>query len=187
MALGSLGLLGLALPGAAWAQTGVISTVAGVTLNASQNQKITVTVTWGGVQNIPALTDGAINAFPTPVRITTTWSLDILTIGNHALVGYFTNPTQALTNGTNGIPASLVEGRMVTGLPTTFTPFTQAGHPGAGTAGGSLDLWRVFTFIIFNLTGTRTDDLELRLNLTGQPALAAGTYAGTLFLRAVVY
>lgn len=169
------------------AQAGVISTVSGVTLNATQSNRITVTVTSGAVQTIPSIVDGAINPFPAPVRITTSWSLDLLTIGNLRLVGYFTTPTQAMSNGATNIPSSQIEGRMLTGLPTTFTPFTGAAVGAVGSAGGSLELWRVLVFLFFNQNGSRTDDLELRLNRTGQPALPSGTYAGTLLLRAIVF
>ena len=74
---------------------------------------------------------------------------------------------------------------MTTGLPTTFTPFTQSALAGAGSAGGSLELFRD------NISGpnkgslTRNDNLELQLNLVGFPDLPVGTYAGTLNIRAV--
>jgi hypothetical protein len=53
-----------------------------------------------------------------------------------------------------------------------------------GTAGGSLQLLAV------NITGgnksdTRTDNLDLQLNLVGFPTLVSGIYAGVLNLRAV--
>ena len=185
--VGTTGALLVLLGGRVHAQAGIVSTAIGTTLNAAKNAALSVTVVSGGVQTIPSLTDGAINTFASPVRITTTWALDLFTVSNIHLIGYFTNPTQALSNGTTGIPASAVQGRMATGLPTTFTSFTQAGGGGVGTAGGSLELFREFVFLVFNRAGTRTDDLELRLDLTAQAPLAAGTYAGTLYLRAVVY
>jgi hypothetical protein len=53
-----------------------------------------------------------------------------------------------------------------------------------GSAGGSLQLFSV------NISGAnknsgRTDNLDLRLDLVGFPALAAGAYTGVLNLRAV--
>ena len=37
-----------------------------------------------------------------------------------------------------------------------------------------------------NYLGTRTDQLNLRLNLVGFPTTSAGTYTGTLNVQAVV-
>jgi hypothetical protein len=73
---------------------------------------------------------------------------------------------------------------MTTGIPTTFTAMTENAVGGVGSAGGTLHLFSV------NITGgnknaTRTDDLDLQLNLVGFPTLAAGAYAGVLNLRAV--
>jgi hypothetical protein len=36
-----------------------------------------------------------------------------------------------------------------------------------------------------NAIGERTDQLQMRIDLTGTPALPAGTYAGTLNLVAI--
>ncbi len=172
---------------AANAQTGVQGNIIATALNATKNTAITVTVLSGAVQNLPSITDGAINTFPTPVRITTTWTLTRGKPGNISLVAYFMDPAQALTNGTRSLPTSTVQGRVATGTPTTFTNFTQSGIGAAGTAGASLQLWTQRYNASFGNDGTRTDDLELRLDLTSQAALAAGTYAGTMYIRAVTY
>ena len=53
-----------------------------------------------------------------------------------------------------------------------------------GTAGGSL---RLFSINIngTNKTATRTDNLNLQIDLTGAPILPPGTYSGTLNIEAV--
>ena len=70
---------------------------------------------------------------------------------------------------------------MTTGLPVAFTAITQNAVGGIGTAGGSLRLFAQ------NITGvnkktSRTDNLNLQINLTGFPTLAPGLYSGTLNL-----
>jgi hypothetical protein len=53
-----------------------------------------------------------------------------------------------------------------------------------GTAGGSLSLFSV-TINGGNKNSSRTDNLDLQLNLVGFPPLAAGAYTGVLNIRAV--
>ena len=156
-----------------------------ITLGGARINLLSVTVTSGSVQSIAAVQDNAINPFPTPIVIQTRWDVNPGQVGSISLVGYFTTPAQAMTGGTVQIPSSRVRGRMTSGLPTTFTPFSQAAVAGAGTAGGSLELFRD------NITGpnkgvlTRTDNLDLQLDLVGFPDLPVGTYTGTLNIRAV--
>lgn len=153
---------------------------------SAQANAITLLVTSGGTQSITGLVDGAVNAFPSPVRVNTQWSMTQI-IGTVDLIGYFTAPAAALTNGTTNIASGLVEGRMTSGRVNAFTPFTQGPVAGQGVAGGTLHLFRQFVLFPFNHIGQRNDDLDLRLNLQGQPALPPGTYQGTLTLRASVY
>ena len=91
---------------------------------------------------------------------------------------------EALVAGTATIPSAWMRGRVATGSPTAFTAFTQGAVNGVGTAGGSLLLFQ-FSILGNNRRGTRTDALELQLDLTGRPTLTPGTYAGTLNIRAV--
>jgi hypothetical protein len=156
-----------------------------ITVGAARINILTVSVTSGAVQSIAAVQDNAVNSFPTPVVIRTQWDVNPGQVGFISLVGYFTTPAQAITGGTVQIPSSRVRGRMTTGLPTTFTPFSQSAVSGAGSAGGSLELFRE------DISGpnkgvlTRTDNLDLQLDLVGFPDLPVGTYAGTLNIRAV--
>lgn len=170
---------GLVVADAAQAQVGTLSNTATVTLTATQASTLTVTANTGAA-SIAAIGANTTSDFAPAVNVTTAWNL---TGGaNVQLVGYFGTPAQALTDGgTNFIASSRVEGRIGA---AAFAPFTGAAVGGAGVAGGSLVL---FTQpIAGNLTNTRSDDINLRLNYTGQPAPAAGTYTGTLNLRAVV-
>jgi hypothetical protein len=140
----------------------------------------------GAVQTIPVLVDNRINNFPLPVNITTQWQLSsLLTLVD--LVGYFSQPSAALSTGTTHIASSRVEGRMTSGRPANFTAFTQQPVFGSGTPGGTLHLYRQIIVGPINGTGQRTDNLDLRLDLRGQPKLSPGIYRGTLTLRAVAY
>lgn len=170
--------------GVASAQSGLLSATATVSLSAVKQAALTVTVNSGATQTLATLTNNAVNSFPTPVSITTSWDLHPST-GALVLVGYFSTPAQALANGTNYIASSLVRGRLGTG--GAFNPFSGAAVAGgsstAGVAGGTLSLFTT------NINGTnkvasRTDDLYLQLNLVGQSPVP-GTYTGTLNLRAI--
>ncbi len=156
-----------------------------ITLATAPINSLTVTVTAGAVQTIAAVADNAVNAFPTPVAVTTRWSVNPGQINSISLVAYFTAPSQALVGGAVQIPSSRVRGRMTTGLPTTFTAFTQAAVAAAGTAGGSLVLFSEDITGPNKGTLTRTDNLDLQLDLVGFPDLPVGTYTGTLNIRAV--
>lgn len=173
------------------ARAQAVSTVRPITLNAVADDRLTVTVVSGGVQSIPNLVPNAINTFPSPVTIRVEWDLpglQWLGLSNMALVAYFNTPAQALVNGASNIPSSRVEARMTTGSPTTFSPINGAPVSGVGTTGGSRTLWtRSCGFLGLQcVSGSRTDQLDLRLNLVGYPTVA-GTYTGLLNLRAVVY
>jgi hypothetical protein len=100
------------------------------------------------------------------------------------LVAYFSLPAQALVGGSTQIPSTRLLGRMTTGIPTTYTAITQNGIGGVGSAGGSLGLFAV-NIGGGNKNASRTDNLDLQLNLVGFPALAAGSYTGVLNIRAV--
>jgi hypothetical protein len=167
--------------GTANAQAGLTSGPAStVTLNATKSTSLTLAVSTPS-SNIAAIADNAINAFDTPVNMSTSWNLNAA--ANVSVVAWFGTPAAALTFGGNNIASSRIEGRVVTGTPTTFTAFTGAAVAAAGSsAGGSLSL---FTQAATAGIGSRSDVLDLQLNLTGQPALPAGVYTGVLNLRAI--
>ena len=160
------------------AQTQVIS------LAAAAPSTLTLAVQSGAVQTIAGVTDNAVNNFPSPVVIQTQWNLNPGQTITLRLVAYVAVPAQALVLGSTQIPSSRLLGRMTTGLPTTFTPISQNGIGGVGVAGGSLQLFAL-TVDGSNKNDTRTDNLDLQLNLVGFPTLPAGAYTGVLNIRAV--
>jgi hypothetical protein len=171
------------------AQAGTTGTLTPVTLNATMNDRLLVTVVSGAVQTIPAMVSNAVNPFPSPVLVRTEWNLPVFFGGTLSLVAYFTTPSLALVNGASAIPASRVEARMTTGSLAAFTPITGNAVGGVGTAGGTRVLWSWNALCglgIFCRDGDRTDRLDLRLNLVGHPTVT-GTYTGVLNLRAVIY
>jgi len=175
-----LGATALLLIGAgnARAQVGLTSNLATVALTATKAATLSVTPA-ASVATLASITDGSnVNDF-TPVSLTTEWNL---TAGSSVrLVGWFSTPAQALANGTDLIPSSRVEGRVGA---TAYAPFTGAAVGGVGVAGGSLQLFSQ-AIGVGSFFGTRTDQLDLRLDLTGATTLA-GNYTGTLNLQAIV-
>ena len=153
---------------------------------AATANTISLRINSGAIQNLPSIVDNAVNAFPSPVSITTQWDVSTL-VGFVDLVGYFATPSAALAAPSATVPSSRVLGRMPSGRATTFTGFTGNAVNGVGTPGASLHLYRQLIIAPFNGIGQRTDDLELQLDLRGLQNLPAGTYAGTLTLRAIAY
>lgn len=115
-----------------------------------------------------------------PVSITTIWS-GLGSSGTIKLYGYFTSSTAALTGNlsTDAIPSSAISGQMTTGLPTSYTAFTQT-NP-LGGAGASLELFSTGTG---SGAGSRTDALSFTIDLSSLPTLPADTYVGTLIIQA---
>jgi hypothetical protein len=178
--LGGLTALAASAALSATASAQVPSGIANVNLNATLLHWVTVRVTGGSSVNF-ALTQNAATNGDVPTVIHTAWDLNPGRIGAVRLYGYFSVPSQALSDGTgNNIPASWVLGQMPTGTPTTYTAFTQT-NP-VGPAAGSLAL---FTTNITgsNKIGSRTDNLNLRIDLTGH-TLPAATYTGVLRIQA---
>lgn len=178
--LGGLAVLAVSAALSSQAPAQVLSGIGNVNLNATLPQSVTVSVTSGSSVNF-ALTENTTTNGDVPTVIQTRWNLNPGQVGAVTLYGYFDVPAQALTDGTgNNIPTSWVEGQMATGTPTSYTAFTQT-NP-VGPAGGSLGL---FTTAItgLNKVSSRTDNLDLRINLTGQ-TLPASTYTGVLRLQA---
>ncbi len=173
------------------AQAGTVSTARVVSLAATKTGKLTMGVISGTAQTLPALMDNTTNNFPSPVVIQTQWDLNPGQTGSVNVIGWFSTPSQALTNGAGtNIPSSRMKGQLTPGAPAptsypaTFTAFTQNAVGGIGTAGGSLRLFQI------NISGsnkiqTRTDNLSLQLDLTGAGVLPPGTYSGTLNIQAV--
>jgi hypothetical protein len=169
---------GFCATSAAEAQT--LSNISNIALNATAAQTLTVSVTSGSTVNF-ALAQGAAAAGDVSPAISTTWNLNPGLTGAVSLFGYFNAPSAALTDGTYDIASTYVEGRMTTGAVATYTAFTQTNA--VGPANGSLLL---FTEAITgaNKISTRSDNLDLQINLTSSPAVPASTYTGTLRIQA---
>jgi hypothetical protein len=155
-----------------------------ISLVATSPSNLSVVLTSGAIQALPAVTDNAVNNFPSPVVIQTTWSINPGQTNTVNLIAYFSVPAQAMMGATTQIPSSRILGRMSTGLPTAFTPITGNGIGAFGTAGGTLQLYSV-AISGSNKSSGRTDNLDLQLNLVGFPTLPAGAYTGVLNLRVV--
>lgn len=154
--------------------------------SAALANSLSVLINSGAVQTLTSLVNNRTNTFPSPVSITTQWQLSTL-LNTVDLVGYFATPSAALTTGGNNLPSSRMKGRVVSGSVPEFRSFSEQPVGGAGTPGGTLHLFRQTIIAVVNGQGSRTDDLELQLDLRGLPKLASGTYRGTLTLRAVAY
>ncbi len=155
------------------------SNVANVVLTATLLESLTVTALPSAVA-FDLAPGGEATGTP-PVAITTLWVLGVTrtTVTLHA---NFSSSTIALTDGLgHNIPSSAVFGQVTTGLPTTFTAFTQTGPFGA--AGANLRLLAQGVGVS-NLTDVRTDNLTLKIDLTSIPSIPAGVYAGTLNIQA---
>src|SRR2546426_7047329 len=105
----------------AGAQGGTVSAAQVISFAATKTSALTVIVTSGAVQSIPSLTDNALNNFPAPVVITTSWDVNPGQTNTVNLMAFFTTPAQALVGPATQIPSSRVLGQMTTGLPVAFT------------------------------------------------------------------
>jgi hypothetical protein len=169
---------GLGATASAHAQT--LSNIANVNLNATAAQTLTVSVTSGSTVNF-TLAQGAAAGGDVSPAIATSWNLNPGLTGAVTLFGYFDTPSSALTDGVYDIASNYVQGRMTTGSVATFTSFTQTNA--VGPANGSLLLFTE------NVTGankikTRSDNLDLQVDLTASPTVPASTYTGTLRIQA---
>jgi hypothetical protein len=152
-----------------------------VTLNASLLESLTISASPATVNF--SLVSGAAATGSAPVAIQTTWLL-LPTRANVKLFAWFATPAAALTDGAttpNNIPSSEVFGQVTSGTPTSFTAFTQSNTLGAAN-GGLLLFTQALSAL--NRAATRSDNLNLKIDLTSQPQLPAGTFTGTLNIQA---
>jgi len=152
-----------------------------VTLNATLAETLTISATPSTVNF--TLVGSGVATGSSAVAITTTWLL-LPTRANLVLDGYFSSAASALADGQatpDKIPTSAVLGKVTTGSPTTFTAFTQTAA--LGPAGAGLTLFTQ-ALTLLNVAGTRTDNLNLEIDLSALPQLPAGSYTGTLTLQA---
>jgi hypothetical protein len=153
-----------------------------VALSATLAESLTVSSTVSSVTF--TMTNGTTVAGSAAVPITTTWVL-LPSRTSVKLYGFFASSTAALTDGystPDNIPSADVLGQVTTGVPTTYTAFSQTAS-GFGAASASLLLVnQTISSGSANFVGNRTDNLALEI---ATPAsLPAGTYTGTLTLQA---
>lgn len=157
------------------------STTSTVTINATLPEVLTVTASPAVVAM--TLVPGQASTTSTPVAINTAWTLKS-TRAAVVVYGWFASPSGALSDGAatpNLIPASAVYGQMASGMPTTYTAFTQSNT--LGSASGGLELFSQ-TLSSANRTGSRSDNMYYKIDLTNLAQLPAGLYTGVLTLQA---
>jgi hypothetical protein len=181
-------LAALALwPAPLGAQIGLASASAAIALSATKVASVSVSLPGGNSASLPGALVTGPNDF-TPFAVTTSWDVDPARTAAVGLVAYFDRPARALVGPQAAIPSAAVYGRVPTGGPKSFAPFTNAavtaGPAMAGMAGGTLVL---FTQAISdaNALGGRSDDLQVRIDLTSAPELPAGSYTGILNLQVI--
>ena len=150
------------------------SNITGVNLNAVLATSLPLSAA-PGLVNFALVPSGVANGSAT-VAVTTTWTLQP-SVGAVTVWAYFSSAPSALSDGAgDNIPSSSVSGSPNGGPFAAFTgisPFA---------AGSSL---QIYTLRILgnNRSGTRVDNLDLRINTTGLN-LPAGTYTGVMHIQA---
>jgi hypothetical protein len=116
------------------------------------------------------------------VGVTTTWT-GLTRLSRLNLYGFFSGAGAALSGGgspTVNIPSFAVLGQVVTGSASQYTPFTQR-NPVSGSSASLLLYCELF---LNGGTGSRTDTLNMEIDLKDLPQLPAGAYNGILYLQA---
>ena len=116
------------------------------------------------------------------VGVTTTWT-GLTRLSRLNLYGFFSGAGAALSGGGSpvvNIPSFAVLGQVLTGSPLQYTPFTQS-NPLSGSGASLLLYCELF---LNGGTGSRTDTLNMEINLKDLPQLPAGAYNGVLYLQA---
>ena len=180
----ALGLQLLAAP--LVAQIGLASGSQSVQLLATRPSSVGIALPGGTAATLAGeLVTGPNNFAPLPV--VTSWNLDPTRSGSVTVLAFFETPARALAAELGAIPSSRVLGRMPTGGPKSFAPFTggplSTGAGIMGAMGGTLILFAQ-PISSRNALGSRTDELQVRIDLSGVPDLPPGTYTGTLNLVA---
>jgi hypothetical protein len=176
-----LAVVGLALvmlfgPGLAEAQaTALNSAPATVTLSLTVSETVTVSATPANI-TFSAPNGGASTASG-PISVVTSWNGTSRT--SISTVAWFNTAGQALA-GPISIAPSSVFASINGGTATACTQATPAPVTGIGLTGQFCPI--VFTQNLPPQVGTHTD--TILLSMSGLPALAAGTYTGTLNIEA---
>jgi hypothetical protein len=116
------------------------------------------------------------------VDVTTTWT-GLTRLCRLNLYAFFSGAGSALSGDgspADKIPSYAVLGQVLTGSPSQYTPFTQS-NPVSGSGASLLLYCELF---LNGGTGSRTDTLNMEIDLKGLPQLPAGAYSGILYLQA---
>jgi hypothetical protein len=132
------------------------------------------------------LTHGGAATGTPDVTITSSWSNLTGVAITYNVYGYFSSSTAALTNTSSAtyvIPSSAVHA-LVGGANSNVTSDTtfSTATPFSGASG--LDLITVGNLLNLLGTGSFSNTLTLKIDLSSQPNLPAGTYTGTLNITA---
>jgi hypothetical protein len=161
------------------------SNIGTVTLNATLNESLTVTLTSGTSINFTLAPNTAGNSGSGTSSLTTSWSLKPGR-SSIAIWAYFTSSTAALNPLTTGnavtIPSSAVK-IQVNGA-GAFNPCGNVSPFNAAASG--LQIGTTSIVGNTNITGTRTDTLVYQIDTTVVPQLPADTYTGVLNIQAQV-
>jgi hypothetical protein len=164
------------------ARTQVTSSLRTITLTADKPEQVTLSAPSPSSQSV-TLADGTAAMFANPFTTTVGWDVSPSTATTVKLVAYFTTPSQALVNGSSMLPAELIEISLDNG--STWHPITSNAVAGVGSAGGSYVLYTSPVTQGANRRASATVTFHVRINLTGNPSTAAGTYSGALNLIAI--
>jgi hypothetical protein len=179
----------LAAPLTVTGQVGLGSAVQPIQLMAVREASVGISLPAGTVATLAGSLTAGLNDFA-PLPLATSWNVDPARTASVTLVAYFEVPSRAMASGIAAIPATMIYGRVPGGGAQSFTSFAQGpvmtGTGAIGTAGGTLVLFRQ-PIDAAHGRGSRTDDVQLRLDLSGSPALPAGSYTGTLNLVAITH
>lgn len=163
------------------------SSAATVHLSATVDERLSVVSATPSVHFL--LAPQTIAHADRPLAITTSWNLD----PNRSEVvvrAFFSDPASALATqesaaAVDRISGSEVFARAATGTPRAFTSFATTGSS-AGPTGG-LEIFRQPLHPGVNDQDSRTDVVELQLDLRSRARLSAGHYDGVLTLVAQAY
>lgn len=140
-------------------------------------QTLTIAIQGSNSVNFNLVQGSATNLGSNTISVRTSW---VLGAQNRNLTVYcfFANSAAALTGGGVNIPSSAVS------ISTNGTPFRPLiiSEPFGGANAGR----RIVADIPITGTGNRTDSVDFNIDLTAGtlPQLQAGTYTGTLSIRA---
>jgi hypothetical protein len=148
-----------------------------ITLQARLSESLAVNLSGNSV-NFTLTAGSASNPGTTSITATTSWALRP-SVSSVKLYAFFANSTSALTDGAgDNIPSANFQisdnGGALSALSNTV-PF------GGASAGLLLSTTPILGN---NKTGSRTDVMNFNINLSTLPNLPAGTYTGTLTIRA---